>query len=56
MILIYLNLRVMKPMVSGRPLRAGTGTGYDGRVRAGGTGYDGRVRAGGTGYDGRVRA
>ena len=31
-------------MVSGRPLRAGTGTGYDGRVRAGGIGYDGRVR------------
>ena len=24
-------------MVSGRPLRAGTGAGYDGRVRAGGT-------------------
>ena len=32
-------------MVSGRPRRAGTGTGYDGRARAGGTGYDGRVCA-----------
>ena len=31
MVLTYLNLRVMKPMVSGRPLQAGTGTGYDGR-------------------------